>query len=205
MREKNNQNVINACAVELLTRRSLLGSVEKVRVVAHLPELHQDVQQSYSIWTTQLVELEGILSEHFYIPLLLHFCQTDVQFGFFLRRKRCRNVLFDSTKHKWAKHRVQLLYDIFLSRFVAETEPSIKLLSISKDLWNEEVSVRGEEGMMTGDKNMTGIERCRTMFHLQQGPQLSKIVLINRECKVQRVKHRPQFSARSNVPAMECR
>mmetsp|Transcript_73672 Transcript_73672/g.206831 ORF Transcript_73672/g.206831 Transcript_73672/m.206831 type:complete len:305 (+) Transcript_73672:1639-2553(+) len=126
----------------ILVRRTFLGPIKEIWMVANLSQLHEHVQQANSIRATQFVELMGIFGEDLDIPFLLHFGETNVELGFLLGRKRGCHVLFDPTQHEWPQNRVQLFDDILFSVLIRETEPFIKLLSIPKYIRHEEIEKR---------------------------------------------------------------
>lgn len=78
-------------------------------VIAHLSQLHQYVQQSVSIGTTEFVQFGDIFSQTVHIPLLLHFGQANVQLGLFLRGQGCRYIFFHATELKQTKSKQQIV------------------------------------------------------------------------------------------------
>mmetsp|Transcript_14522 Transcript_14522/g.42533 ORF Transcript_14522/g.42533 Transcript_14522/m.42533 type:complete len:379 (+) Transcript_14522:1826-2962(+) len=122
--------------------RAGLGAVKEVRMIAHLAQLHEDVEESDLGGSPQGVQFVRVLGQDLLVPLLLHGGQSDEQLGLLLGGEGVGDVLLDATEHERPQDGVELLDDVLLPVRPGHVEPLVELLGVSKDFGKEEIQQR---------------------------------------------------------------
>ena len=81
--------------------RSRLNLVKQVRVITHLFELHEHIEELDSILRTHSIDSGNISSDDFFVKLLLKLSETNKHVDFFLGWQIMLNIYLKSPQHEW--------------------------------------------------------------------------------------------------------
>ena len=81
--------------------RSRLNLVKQVRVITHLLELHEHIEELDSILRTHSIDSGNISSNDFFVELLLKLSETNKHVDFFLGWQIMLNIYLKSPQHEW--------------------------------------------------------------------------------------------------------
>lgn len=117
-------------------RRTGLSTLEEVRVVGALAQLHEDVEELHLGLLARLtVDDVDVTREDLLVPLDLHLRQTDEELDLLLGREVLLDLGLDATQQKWSEHLVQTLSDLLFVLSRLEVEPRIKVVRGVEDIW----------------------------------------------------------------------
>eukprot|EP00968_Pinguiococcus_pyrenoidosus_P005742 scaffold374_cov271-Pinguiococcus_pyrenoidosus.AAC.6 len=125
-------------------RRSGLRTFKEIRVVADLPQLHQDVQHLHFRRASQAVQVDRLLRQDVRVHLALHGRHADEQLRLGLGRQLLLDVLLHPPQHEGLQDGVQLADHVLLPALVGKVEPFVEDVGRVEDLRQEEVQQRPE-------------------------------------------------------------
>mmetsp|Transcript_8845 Transcript_8845/g.30409 ORF Transcript_8845/g.30409 Transcript_8845/m.30409 type:complete len:769 (-) Transcript_8845:151-2457(-) len=118
-------------------RRSRLGALEQVRVIAALPQLHHDVEQPAPLPRT--VDGVDVLLHQVLVPLQLHLAHTNLQDGLLLGGQALLDLCLHPTQQERPQQLVQLVHGLVLLGVRVDLEPLIELFRAGKDVRQQKV------------------------------------------------------------------
>mmetsp|Transcript_34075 Transcript_34075/g.73803 ORF Transcript_34075/g.73803 Transcript_34075/m.73803 type:complete len:464 (-) Transcript_34075:575-1966(-) len=117
-----------------------LGSLEQVRVVAALPELHDDVEEPAPLSSS--VDGVNVLLHQVLVPLELHLRHTDLEDGLLLGRQALLNLRLHPPQQERPQKLVQLHDGLVLLALAVDLEPLVELLGGREHVRQQKVQER---------------------------------------------------------------
>ena len=119
--------------------RSRFGSVEEVRVVAALAQLHENVLQTHLLQLAGSVDNVDVPHQDFGVHFTLEFAEPDVDFELLLGFQSLLHFGLETSQQEGPQHGVQAFDQSVVAQTVVGVEPFVEILRVVEDIGQEEV------------------------------------------------------------------
>ena len=116
-----------------------LRSVEQVRVVDALSQLHEDVLQPHLLHLARPVHDVDVLHQDLGVPLALHLGQPDKDADLLLGQEGLLDVRLETAQEERLEHPVESLHQGVVSQARVGVEPLVEVVGAGENLGQEEV------------------------------------------------------------------
>ena len=123
-------------------RRSRLGALKQVGVIAHFPQMHQDILQRGRADAVHGIEDGNVPQENVFIPRPLHGSQLDKQLDLRLGREIFLHVRLDATQQKGPEDGVEPLHEAHVRLACLVVKPWVEISGRLENVGQEKVQER---------------------------------------------------------------